>query len=372
MAQFLSFLKYYWYFLISHFEGYAPVIRMTVLLAILLIVYYIGVFVRIFLIARRMRVNEKREKKIKRRYDDRIQRLMYNEREVTTEEADKILNPENYNFKKWGKIHLTNLVLETKRESGWDLENYKKLLEVLPLISFWEKRLKSNDVKKNREALRKLDEIHENIPGSIYITKLHSRNHELRKHAKSGYMKYAAHDAFKVLDDDFDKKFNELDKIRIHDALIKRAGKDPLPSLLRWVYLAKNEMYKSFLIQEIGYFGQSEVADKLLKLYKKENSNVVKAQIASTLGVLKYEAAIPVLAADYEYSSTPVQTAIVEAMGDMGTGDSLRFLEEKYPLAQDVDLQIAALKNISKIDQEAANRLAGYRRSANLEYSSLT
>src|SRR5690554_3118524 len=135
-----------------------------------------------------------------------------------------------------------------------NITNYKNLLSSFNLVEFWEEELRVNDYKRNQRALRVLDDLGDNVPGSIITRKVHNTNNELRKNAKSLSMKFSSYDSFKYLEDDFDKNLNELDKVRIHSALKENAKHKPLPLLIRWVKLSKNEKFKTFLIKEMGFF----------------------------------------------------------------------------------------------------------------------
>lgn len=231
-----------------------------------------------------------------------------------------------------------------------NVNNYKETLKAFNLPSFWEDQLKSSNLKDEGTALRILDDMSGDASSSAISNKTGSQNNNLRKHAKSIFMKFDSNDAFRFLDDDFDKDFNALDQVRIHDALKDKFKTRSLPLLMRWVNTAKDESFKSFLIQEIGYFQQKESADQLLEVFEDSSSAMVKSQIAKTLGKLDYKPALPVLIYGFKYNSTQVQHSIIYALGEIGGSEALDFLEKVYSQTHNKETLIEILKNIHLID----------------------
>lgn len=233
-----------------------------------------------------------------------------------------------------------------------NVKNYRKTLKAFELHAYWEDQLRNKSKKEEGIAIRVLDDLSEDASSNAISNKTSSQNVNLRKHAKSIFMKFDSNDAFKFLENDFDKDFNALDEVRIHDALKDKAKSRTLPPLIRWVNTAKNEYFKSFLIQEIGYFNQVESADQLLEIFKDvQTKDRVKSQIAKTLGKLNYNKAIPVLIEDYDMNSNEVQQSIIHAMGDLGGFNAVLFLEKIYHETHNKETLIKILKNLYIIDE---------------------
>ncbi|WP_267740698.1 HEAT repeat domain-containing protein [Myroides injenensis] len=230
--------------------------------------------------------------------------------------------------------------------------NYKEVLSAFNLPEFWENCLRSSESKINVEALRFLEQMGTSVSGSAVAHKVFSSNKNVRKHAKSVFMKFDSHDAFKFLDNGFDSDFNSLDELRIHTCLYNKSLEKPLPLLMRWVSGARDDNYKAFLIKEIGFFKQFESADALITLFKQEGSLSVKAQIATTLGILKSKEAVRVFKEDFDYNSPLVQDAIIDALGGIGCDSSLGFLEQIYYNLNRKETLIKVFYNIYKIDHK--------------------
>ena len=232
-----------------------------------------------------------------------------------------------------------------------NVKNYREILKAFDLPSFWEDQLKTKNLRNKGVALRILDDISENASSIAISGKAGENDDNLRKHAKSIFMKFDSNDAFRFLEDDFDKDFNAFDAVRIHDALKERSKTKLLPLLIRWVSFAKNESFKSFLIQEIGYFKQKESAEQLVETFQNSSSIIIKSQIAKTLGMIDYKKSIPMLIDAYNYNSFEVQNSIIYAMGDFGDIEALDFLERIYRQSHNKETQIKILHNIHLIDK---------------------
>lgn len=350
----MSNIKFYLYYLESQFTGYAPVIRITVFAVSILLLIYLASMFRIFIMGYKARKDEIRLRKFQKKYREKVENLVLSETDASEDEITITLNLNDNILTDWEYKQMTELLTTLKEENKEKLNfnNYNNIVTALSLVEFWEKRLRKHSLFKNKTALRKFDTVSQSIPGSLIAHKVNTKNEGLRKHARSQYIKFSTFDGFKFLDDNFDRDFNSLDAIRIHNALKFRSEQKPLPPLIRWVHTATNEKYQAFLIKEIGLFRQTESAEQLLNMFKTTESFTVKAQIAQTLGMLKYENAIPVFETEYDYNPLSVQRNIIEALGEFKSQAALSFLETLYGNTHNHDLLITIVHNICKIDKE--------------------
>ena len=350
----MDILKYYFYYLDSQFTGFPLIIRITVFIVMLLILLYAVSMIRFFYIKRKRKKKEKLYKKMAKRFEENLKRVLFDRQNLSRNIIISKLEFEQGSLKNKEKEPVTKLLLFVKscEDQTLNEHNYFEVIDIFELIEYWEELLRKNNLKKNRQALRNLEELAKSGYGNITAHKILGRNHDLRKHSKSSYMRFASHDAFRFLEDDFDKEFNSLDEMRIRAALEERAKQKNLPLLIRWVHTAQNESYKCFLIKEIGFFNQKESGSQLVKMYQKEKSYPVRAQIAETLGILKYNDAIDILIDSYGINPAMVQIRIIDALGNMDSPKSLSFLEKIYGETQDVDLLTEIVDNIYKLDQD--------------------
>lgn len=362
LKHFMETLKFYLFYLLSRFTGYSVVIRIVAFVVTVLVLVYLISILRLFYINHKLKRKARKGENFTKKYGERIHEMLVSSDFFSVEDVMSKLelkedNPLSNQENQFMSTLMTDLRDENKET--YNASNYQSILTAISLIEFWEKKLKMDNLKKNQTALRNLGTISVDIPGSIIGQKVQVKNNELRKYARSEYIKFAAHDGYKFLDDDFDRDFNHFDGVRIHNALEYRNKQRQLPLLIRWVSTTKNVKYQCFLIKQIGLFKQVESNDQLLKLFVQTGSTPVKSQIVETLGVLQYEEAIPVFIDAYEFISLPVQFSIVDAMGNFKTQEALAFLELIYKSTYEDDLRIKIIQNIYKIDGQRStiNRL---------------
>ncbi len=364
-------IKFYLYYLDSIFIGYPFIIRTTVILVMLLVTLYVIAMLKIITTERTRNKSLKRQEKISETYKSKLISVLLTAKDMSFYEVKDILNPNDNALKDWEKKYLTYLIVGIKNNPALNENNYKHVLEIFPITGFWEKKILQNDVSENKNALRTLDQIKEGVSGSFFTKKINSNDATLRKHIKSKYLKYASIDAFKFLENNFDKDFNALDAVRLHDSLKERDAIRPLPLLTKWLKNSDNQDFQTFIIREIGYFNQRETAPFLIQMFKTSNSDLVKSEISNTLGILNYEEAVDELAEEYPYNNTVVQESIIDMMGNIKSKNSFEFLKKIYPETQNGETMIKVIKNMYKIDKQKTNAFVKKSTTSDFEKEAL-
>ena len=367
----MSRIKYYFFYFYSQFTGFPLMIRITVVIVMILLLLYLLTVLKIVNFRYSEEKEIRRKNKIKDRFEVKLKKILYNPKILFKEGIQDILqdgSKKNQTLnKKWQKEHFTELLLSIKEnpEKGTELNqnNYVVLLEIFNLTNFWEKKVVSGSTFQKKRALRILDDIELGVSGVSISRQVHSQNEELRKLAKSEYLRFNKNEAFKYLDDGFDKQFNELDGLRLHSILKSKA--DSMPSIVRWLQRAKDEKYRCFLIKECMFFNQSDSAPYLLELYQQVDSAEIKISIVDALNIFKYQSAVPILANDFNYAPANVQAAIINAMGNFGTPDALKFLIKAYDGVYNNEILINLINNIFKIDKDKQQVLPELKAKAN-------
>ena len=367
----MNTIKFYLYYLDSIFSGYPFIIRTTVFLVMLLVTLYVIAILRILIRERTRNKDLKRQEKISETYKSKLISVLLTAKDMSFYEVKDILNPNDNALKNWEKKYLTYLIIGIKNNPGLNENNYKHVLEIFPVTGYWEKKILQNNVSANKNALRILDLLKEGVSGSFFTKKINSDDAALRKHIKSKYLKYASNDAFKFLENNFDKDFNALDAVRLHDSLKERNAIRPLPLLTKWLKNSDNQDFQTFIIREIGYFNQRKTAPFLIQMFKASNSDLVKSEIANTLGVLNYEEAVDELAEEYHYKNTVVQESIIDMMGNIKSKNSFEFLKKIYPETQNGETMIKVIKNMYKIDKRKTNAFVKKSTTSDFEKEAL-
>ena len=210
---------------------------------------------------------------------------------------------------------------------------------------------KSN-LAKTTNALRAFEEMGEVSKSAAITRRVHAKNNEVRKHARSVSLKMKTTNAFQFLDNDFDTSFNALDALRIHGSLKEMAQENKLPLLMRWVKTAKNEVYKTFLVKEIGIFKQVESSAHVLELFDISNATALNAQIVETLTQLEYTEAASFLMEQYDFCPHEVQVKIIDFIGTLSGTQGVPFLETCFYKVTDKEMIVKILKYMYVNDKE--------------------
>lgn len=212
---------------------------------------------------------------------------------------------------------------------------------LLQLENYWEKEIASGRTRRKMQGIRILDELTTDVISGVFAPLLYHRNDDLRKIARSEFVKFEEQDAFRFFEDeDFDNNFNRLDEIRLHSSFKQKHDEGDLPLLSQWIQNVNNVEVKCFLIREIAFFNQVGSASHLLEIFKSTGDSKIQTEIARTLGILKYEDALPVFTSQFQFYKMSVQYAIVDAIGQIGKKENLPFLEGIYGSAHNEKMKI--------------------------------
>ncbi|MCC9044050.1 hypothetical protein LNQ81_15345 [Myroides sp. M-43] len=107
----MDIIMYYFYYLSSHFEGFSPVVRMTVFLTMLLGGLYILSLLKIGIVAYKAKVEKNRYQKVKDKYGKALYYLLHSHEDKTTTQILDYLGLSNSELSNWEKAHITNLLV---------------------------------------------------------------------------------------------------------------------------------------------------------------------------------------------------------------------------------------------------------------------
>lgn len=282
---------------------------------------------------------------LKKKYSKKIKDIITSENDYSHEEVDDVLNCNVKKLTTGRKIYLTNSILNiSEQEKYVNNKNYQQVIKYFGLRQFWEKKLQYGSAASKHRALRKLDDLNIEIPGSIITSLTYNRDEHLRKKARSSYMYFSENNPFKFLDENFDKTFNDWDKIEIHNVLSRRVN-ERLPNLTQWIRNSNNSEFQCFLIDEIKYFNRTECSQFLLGMIDNQDLNL-RRHIIDALGEMKYQEAEEHFVKDYILQPQMIQQSIIIAIQKINTGKALPFLEEAYNNAHAHESKMIILRAI--------------------------
>ena len=107
----MDIIMYYFYYLSSHFEGFSPVVRITVFLIMLLGGLYILSLLKIGAVAYKAKVERNRYQKVKDKYEQALYNLLHSNENKTTIQVLENLGLSNSELSDWEKAHITDLLV---------------------------------------------------------------------------------------------------------------------------------------------------------------------------------------------------------------------------------------------------------------------
>ena len=287
------------------------------------------------------RKTQRRVAYLRREYFERIKEILLTEQVFSSSEFHNYLGVSSYDngFKR----ELTNLILEIiDTYPQVNKKNYELLLEELKLKKFWEEELLNGSKKRKERALRKIKGLNLVIAESVIIPMTTIKNSILRRKARSLYIYISKNNPFKFFDNDFDDQFSEWDNIEIHEILSKKP-EETIPNFIHWVQNhSAGEALKSFLVYEMGCYGQKEASPYLLKMIESSGMKL-RQQIIRTLGVLQYKEAATFLMGIYPVQPSFIQEEILKTLGEFAQEDSLPFVENAVVTTHNVETKMQGL-----------------------------
>lgn len=346
-----DYYLYYFSYFSSLYYGYPLIVRITVVLVMILAFITLFGIIRLLVIGYKINKREKRQKKVKKQFEEKLVFVMSNAVNYDIEEIEQLLEHDVKKTKRWKSEMLTDLVLSVRdaqnKAGKLNHINYKNCLETLRLMGFWEKRTRTSGLSKRKEAMQTMASLDVGINTGALSKSIFHKNSYLRKTARNVYTDQDSYNPFRFMEENFDESFTQLDKIRLHATLVRRAKEGKLPNLMRWVNNSKSSNYIAFITQEICFFKQHEAAPSLLKMLDKQENRDVRIQIILTLGELGYYECIGELVQRFTLESTPVREAIVKTFGKLQGDTTLNLLLEAYQNTDDDNFKIAIVRAIS-------------------------
>ena len=288
------------------------------------------------------RKTQRRVAYLRREYFERIKEILLTEQVFSSSEFHNYLGVSSYDngFKR----ELTNLILEIiDTYPKVNKKNYELLMEELKLKKFWEEELLKGSKKRKERALRKIKGLNLVIAESVIIPMTTIKNSILRRKARSLYIYISKNNPFKFFDNDFDDQFSEWDNIEIHEILSKKP-EETIPNFIHWVQNhSAGEALKSFLVYEMGCYGQKEASPYLLKMIESSGMKL-RQEIIRTLGVLQYKEAATFLMGIYPVQPSFIQEEILKTLGEFAQEDSLPFVENAVVTTHNVETKMQVWK----------------------------
>lgn len=242
-----------------------------------------------------------------------------------------------------GKLNKANLRLITDRlilsKINFNFrvnEPYNRLIRALGIETYIEKKFDFSSSYDKMKGIQELSALSITASESKIFPFTYSGNSQVRKEARSSYLRLSKNDPFKFFDE-ATESLNDWDQINLLKHLLSIEN-TIIPNFSKWVAYSKNESIVSFSIRMCAYFKQKESIPTLFEFLKNDNHSL-RAEAIKALGEL--------LASDYEdelremYTNQPdnCQREIIRAIGKFQSGKSLPFLQMTFKDSIQTDTQ---------------------------------
>ena len=342
-----DYLSYYFYFLYDKFVEYPLVIQVSVV--VILGCIFIGLFLLVYVIFFLHRKSKERKtmKRLRKRYYDSILMICSDSVVYPPEDVARMMNYDKRRaFKTIEKRLLIRILVQAKVELDDKLirANLHNIIVAFDIPRFFEHELQFASVKYRLRVAMWIRFLEEGVSDAVLVRLLYNRNSKLRKAAQATFMWDSKTNPFRFFDDkEFEHTFQAWDKIDIHSIFVNRINIGwGVPSLITWIDSKNNVALKKFFVSEIRTLKQTEECSYLLKAFDSDDSGL-RAEIAKTLGELKYKDAEPKFMEAYSIQTETVKQCILGAVMKMNTGRALVFLRDAYTAATDLNTKVAAI-----------------------------
>lgn len=338
-------LQYYLYYIYYTFIGFPFVIRVAVISILISAIFFFIAFFRLVSSGNGYRKKKQLKEKFSNQYLDKITQILSAKDNFSHKFIETMLNCDVKKMTDKEKRVMTNRILYIlDKVENLNQSNYNKLLDYFDLRNFWEKKLKYGNMSSKQRALRKLDNLNIEIPASVISAFTYNRDPYLRKMARYYYMHFSKNNPYKFLDEDFDKTFNNWDRIELHRIFALRE-KEGLPNFTPWVKKSNNSLFKCFLIDEIKFFKQKESAPSLVEMLNCDDIQIKKHCIEA-LGELNYTEAEDLLCCNYALQPLVIQKSILGTIQKFSTGNALPFLRNAFENTHNDEMKILIVQVI--------------------------
>ena len=342
--DYLSILKYRVLVLYYWLAEFPPVIRINaifitscfLLLIIILIHNVIGAQVNIG--------DHRRKARFRRRYADKMRQVALTPEDLTAGEITSILGlPQNLKVKRkeWERcLPVFRQVIVDVKDSGtmnWD--NWKTMLQVFKMPTYFERQIQSRKVKYKIAALKDVSDIACDLKEATASRYLYAKDDQLRLTARLHGARYGIDNPFGVFTENSNAIFTEEMCTKLHWVCkYRQAVGLSVPNFIRWCTDPNAHItFRLFALREIRLFHATSDGPELLKMLKECRDERLATAIIETLGSLHYVEAEDEFFRRYDYAGSHEKIALAKALGTINSGNPkvIRFLVEDYKESTD-------------------------------------
>lgn len=247
--------------------------------------------------------------------------------------VNKILNLQkksfsNVTYKLWFKLFRA---IHVEFGNNISVNNTINAAEVIGMITYATEELSKGKIKEKIRLLQSVRQLYLPLPPGLLSRLINDNNERLRKQSRMYYCATNPEDPYVVFDEDFfDENFHVWDEMEFHDTAefsIKKHRK--MLSFIPLINESKFSFIKSFLIREVGYWGEEKEVKEVMNFFDSENIQCKEAAY-ECMGYYKYEPSEKVMMEHYTEEKDETQRKILIALLKINSGKAEEFLKMAY------------------------------------------
>lgn len=254
--------------------------------------------------------------------------------------------------KELGKLNKFNTQLIIDRlislKNNFDLDsssskNLNNLISAAEIEKFISGKLAFSSDFEKMKGIQELSSLAITASESNIFPFTYATNDNIRKEARTSYMRLSKNDPFKFFDES-KEQLNTWDQINLLKHLM---GIDSriIPTFSKWIAYSNNESVVEFCIKMCAYFKQKDSIPVLIEFLKTPN-HLLRAEAIKALGELDAKIIEDYLIEFYTNQPENCQIEIIRAIGKFQTGNSIDFLHHSFENAITVETRKVAAEAI--------------------------
>ena len=342
----LALWRYYAYFWGNKFAGYPWVIKVAFFIVqcalMVWLVGFISMIVYFYKATRRHNIYAN----LKKHYYESLKEIMTTERNLSTLEINKRLHLQSRTFSNATYTMWLRLFRNIHADYFDKISDKNTLTAAdnIGLINYAIESLTNGNFKEKICLLQSIHQLSLPLPPGLLSRLINDKNERIRKQSRIYYCATNPEDPFGVLDENFfNNNFFVWDEIELHDMATYLVKKHKLlPPILPLINSTSYPLVKSYLIKEIGYWGNE---DEIRQVMKQFDSKDVLCRDAAyeCMGACKFKPAEDAMMRHYMEEKDETQMIILLSLLKIHTGKAEDFLRKAYMTSESISVKRRAL-----------------------------
>lgn len=329
--------EYYLYFFENKYAGYPWVVKVSFCVVVSAVILWLVAFISLGVYAYKKFIRRRIYTKLCELYYENLKKVMTTEEDLSLLMVNQILDLQrrsfsNVTYKLWFKLFRAIHVECGKTIS---INNTINAAEVIGMMKYATEELSRGKIKEKIRLLQSIRQLCLPLPPGLLSRLINDNNERLRKQSRLYYCATNPEDPYIVFNEDFfNEHFYVWDEMELHDTaefFIKRHRK--MPSFVPLINDTKYPSIKSFLIREVGYWGEEGEVKEIMKFFDSKNMGCREAAY-ECMGYYKYEPSEKSMMKRYLEEKDDAQRKILISVLKINSGKAEDFLKRACMTAE--------------------------------------